>query len=44
MLVRKYLEISEYNFRANIIIKNVSGNNSQISEINYGLIINIIGK
>jgi hypothetical protein len=39
MLVRNNLEISEYNFRYNIIIS-VSENNLWVSEINCGLVIN----
>jgi hypothetical protein len=44
MLVRNYLEISEYNFRANIIIKVLVKNNLRLSEINYRLVINIMSK
>jgi hypothetical protein len=42
--VRNYLEISEYNFRANIIIKVLVKNNLRLSEINYRLVINIMNK
>jgi hypothetical protein len=37
MLVRNYLEISEYNFRVNIIIK-------VLVKIIHGLVINIMSK
>jgi len=43
MLVRNNLEISEYNFKANIIIS-VNENNLWVSEINCGLVINIMSK
>jgi hypothetical protein len=43
MLVINYLEISEYNFRANVILS-VSENNLWVCEINYGLVINIMSK
>jgi len=39
MLVRNSLKISEYNLWSNIIIS-VSKNNSWVSEINCGLVIN----
>jgi hypothetical protein len=39
MLVKNNLEISEYNFRANIIIS-VSENNLRVCKINCGLVIN----
>jgi hypothetical protein len=41
ILVINNLEISEYNFRATIIIS-VNENNLWVSEINYGLVINIM--
>jgi hypothetical protein len=43
MLVRNNLEISEYNFRANIIIS-VNENNLWVSKINCWLVINIMSK
>jgi hypothetical protein len=43
MLVRNNLEISEYNFKANIILS-VSENNLWVCEINYGLVINTMSK
>jgi hypothetical protein len=43
MLVRNNLEISEYNFRANIIIS-ISENNLRVCKINYGLVINIMSR
>jgi hypothetical protein len=39
MLGKNNLEISEYNFRANIIIS-VSENNLRVCKINCGLVIN----
>jgi len=43
--VRNNLKISEYNFRANIIIKVlVKKNNVWVSGINYGLVINTMSK
>jgi len=43
MLVRNNLKISEYNFRANIIIS-VNENNLWVNEINCGLVINIMSR
>jgi len=41
--VRNNLEISEYNFRGNIIIS-VNENNLWVSKINCWLVINIMSK